>query len=135
MSKIICNVKMLCASSAVDVLKAQLALSIENSGVMLTTYREQYQDAFSILISQGWKAEGGMIPSGVSWNVVDLVESNILFRIISPDGKSFFGWYPRFYFQDPQVLFSRVGVVAAPNRASFEWLLDLSLPIIKSFRI
>ena len=44
---------------AVDVLKAQSALSSENSGVMLTTYREQYQDAFSILIPQGWKAEGG----------------------------------------------------------------------------
>ena len=100
---------------AVDVLKAQLALSGENSGVMLTTYREQYQDAFSILIPQGWKAEGGMIPSGVSWNVVDLVESNIRFRVTSPDGKSFFGWYPRFYFQDPQVFVQSSGGVLQPQ--------------------
>jgi hypothetical protein len=35
--------------------------------------------------------------------VVDLVENNIRFRASSPDGKSFFGWYPRFYFQDPTV--------------------------------
>jgi hypothetical protein len=45
-----------------------------------------------------------MIPSGVSWNVVDLVENNIRFRVTSPDGKSFFGWYPRFYFQDPAII-------------------------------
>jgi hypothetical protein len=73
-------------------------------GVFLSKYREQYQGAFSILIPKGWRAEGGMIPSGVSWNVVDLVENNIRFRVTSPDGKSFFGWYPRFYFQDPAVI-------------------------------
>lgn len=73
-------------------------------GIFLTKYREQYQGAFSILIPKGWKPEGGMIPSGVSWNVVDLVENNIKFRVTSPDGKSFFGWYPRFYFQDPAVI-------------------------------
>ena len=44
-------------------------------GIFLSKYREQYQGAFSILIPKGWKAEGGMIPSGVSWNVVDLVEN------------------------------------------------------------
>ena len=70
-------------------------------GIFLSQYREQYQGAFSILIPKGWKAEGGMIPSGVSWNVVDLVENNIRFRVTSPDGKSFFGWYPRFYFRTP----------------------------------
>jgi len=73
-------------------------------GIFLSKYREQYQGAFSILIPKGWKAEGGMIPSGASWNVVDLVENNIRFRVTSPDGKSFFGWYPRFYFQDPAVI-------------------------------
>jgi hypothetical protein len=70
----------------------------------LTLYREQHQGAFYMLIPRGWKAEGGMIPSGVQWNVVDLVEHNIRFRVTSPDGKSFFGWYPRFYFQDPAVV-------------------------------
>jgi hypothetical protein len=75
-----------------------------NMGIFLTKYREQYQGAFSILIPKGWKPEGGMIASGVSWNVVDLVENNIRFRVTSPDGKSFFGWYPRFYFQDPAVI-------------------------------
>ena len=73
-------------------------------GIFLSKYREQYQGAFSILIPKGWRAEGGMVPSGVSWNVVDLVENNIRFRVTSPDGKSFFGWYPRFYFQDPAVI-------------------------------
>lgn len=72
--------------------------------VFLTLHREQHQGAFHILIPKGWKAEGGMIPSGLSWNVVDLVENNIRFRVSSPDGKSFFGWYPRFYFQDPAVI-------------------------------
>ncbi len=75
-----------------------------NSGVFLVVYTEQYQNAFSMLIPKGWKAEGGMAPSGVGWNVVDLVENNIRFRVTSPDGQSFFGWYPRFYFQDPQTL-------------------------------
>jgi len=73
-------------------------------GVFLDLYQEPYQNAFHLLIPKGWKAEGGMIPSGVPWNVVDLVENNIRFRVTSPDGKSFFGWYPRFYFQDPQVI-------------------------------
>lgn len=71
------------------------------NGVFLSLYREQHQGAFYMLIPRGWRTEGGMIPSGVQWNVVDLVENNIQFRATSPDGKSFFGWYPRFYFQDP----------------------------------
>jgi hypothetical protein len=70
-------------------------------GVFLSMYREQTQGAFTLLVPKGWKTEGGMVPSGASWNVVDLVESNIKFRVTSPDGLSFFGWYPRFYFQDP----------------------------------
>ena len=45
-----------------------------------------------------------MIPSGVPWNRVDLVESNIRFRATSPDGKAFFGWYPKFWFYDPQLI-------------------------------
>ena len=56
-----------------------------------------------------------MIPSGVPWNVVDLVESNIRFRVTSPDGKSFFGWYPRFYFQDPQVFVQSSGGMLQPQ--------------------
>jgi hypothetical protein len=75
----------------------------EAGDIFLELYREQYQGAFYMLIPKGWKAEGGMIPSGVHWNVVDLVENNIRFRVTSPDGKSYFGWYPRFYFQDPAV--------------------------------
>jgi len=96
-------------------LQAKPALSSEDSGVILTTYREQYQDAFTILIPKGWKTEGGMIPSGVPWNVVDLVESNIRFRVTSPDGKSFYGWYPRFYFQDPQVFVQSSGGMLQPQ--------------------
>ncbi len=72
-------------------------------GITLSAYREQYQGAFTLLIPGGWRADGGMIPSGVDWNVVDLVETNIRFRVTSPDGRSFFGWYPRFNFQDPAV--------------------------------
>ena len=69
-----------------------------SEGVFLSIFREPHQGAFSILIPKGWNAEGGMISSGVPWNVVDLVENNIRFRVTSPDKKSFFGWYPRFYF-------------------------------------
>ena len=68
-----------------------------------------------MLIPKGWKAEGGMIPSGVQWNVVDLVENNIRFRVTSPDGKSFFGWYPRFYFQDPAVHMQSSGGMLQPQ--------------------
>jgi hypothetical protein len=75
-----------------------------SDGVQLTVFEEPYQKAFTILIPNGWKPEGGMIPSGVPWNLVDRVENNIRFRVTSPDGQSFFGWYPRFYFQDPQTL-------------------------------
>mgnify|MGYP000854061364 CR=1 FL=1 len=73
------------------------------SGTYLTLYREQSQGAFQMLVPKGWQADGGMIGSGLNWNVVDLVESNIRFRVTSPDGRSFFGYYPRFYFQDPAV--------------------------------
>lgn len=75
-----------------------------DGGVYCTLYREQYQGAFHMLVPKGWKTEGGMISSGVEWNVVDLVENNIRFRATSPDGKSFFGFYPRFYFLDPAVI-------------------------------
>lgn len=81
----------------------------ENSGDYLTLYTEKKQGAFHILIPKGWKAEGGMIPSGVEWNIVDLIETNIRFRVTSPDGKSFFGWYPRFYFQDPRIMAASSG--------------------------
>jgi len=74
----------------------------EGQGTYLTLHREAYQGAFTLLIPRGWRAEGGMVGSGVPGNVVDLVESNIRFRVTSPDGQSFFGWYPRFYFQDPR---------------------------------
>jgi len=61
----------------------------DDGGIFLTLYREQYQNAFYILIPKGWKTEGGMVPSGAQWNVVDLVENNIRFRVTSPDGQSF----------------------------------------------
>ena len=92
------------SASHTDMKKNQRKATGSQKGIFLTKYREKYQGAFSILIPKDWKAEGGMIPSGVSWNVVDLVENNIRFRVTSPDGKSFFGWYPRFYFQDPAVI-------------------------------
>ena len=82
--------------------------------IFLNLYREQYQGAFYMLIPKGWKAEGGMIPSGMQWNVVDLVENNIRFRVTSPDGKSYFGWYPRFYFQDPAVHMQSSGGLLRP---------------------
>ena len=85
-------------------------------GLFLTLYKEAYQGAFTLLIPKGWKAEGGMIPSGVEWNIVDLVESNIRFRVSSPDGGSFFGWYPRFYFQDPAISYqSSMGILRKQN--------------------
>ncbi|MFZ5571464.1 MAG: hypothetical protein ACOZF0_13770 [Thermodesulfobacteriota bacterium] len=83
--------------------RAETAAS--RQGVYLSVYTEPYQKAFFILVPRGWRAEGGMLPSGVEWNVVDLVEHNIRFRVTSPDGQSFFGWYPRFYFQDPRTLY------------------------------
>jgi len=86
-----------------------------DGGIFLSRYQEQYQNAFHILIPKGWKAEGGMMPSGVQWNVVDLVENNIRFRVTSPDGKSFFGWYPRFYFQDPQAIIQSSGGMLQPQ--------------------
>lgn len=100
-----------------------LLLSLENAssnnpqnGIYLETYREPYQGAFTMLIPKGWKAEGGMIASGVEWNVVDLVEGNIKFRVTSPDGRSFFGWYPRFYFQDPAISAqSSMGILQKQN--------------------
>ncbi|MGB9436600.1 MAG: hypothetical protein WCB15_01555, partial [Desulfobacterales bacterium] len=98
------------------VIKAsQRKVGREAGNVLLELYREQYQGAFYMLIPKGWKAEGGMIPSGVQWNVVDLVENNIRFRVTSPDGKSFFGWYPRFYFQDPAVYVQSSGGVLRPQ--------------------
>ena len=84
-------------------------------GVMLTQYTEKHQGAFTKLIPKGWQDAGGMMPSGVQWNVVDLVENNITFRVTSPDGKSFFGWYPRFDFQDPQVFVQSSGGVLNPQ--------------------
>ena len=87
----------------------------DHKGVMLSTYTEAYQKAFSLLIPKGWQAEGGMIPSGVPWNIVDLVETNIRFRVTSPDGRSFFGWYPRFYFQDPRFHVQSSGGILQPQ--------------------
>jgi hypothetical protein len=87
----------------------------DSKGVFLTSYTEKYQKAFHMLIPKDWKDEGGMIPSGIQWNVVDLVENNIRFRVSSPDGKSFFGWYPRFYFQDPQSLIRSSGGILQPQ--------------------
>lgn len=82
-----------------------------DAGIQLALYNETHQVAFHLLIPKGWRAEGGMLPSGVDWNVVDLVETNIQFRATSPDGNSFFGWDPRFYFQDPAALAQSSGGV------------------------
>ena len=62
-----------------------------DGGIFLSLHQEPYQNAFYILIPKGWQAEGGMVPSGIVWNVVDLVENNIRFRVTSPDGRFFFG--------------------------------------------
>lgn len=84
-------------------------------GVHLTLYTEAHQGAFHLLVPKNWRTEGGMLPSGVEWNLVDRVETNIRFRATSPDGLSFFGWYPRFYFQDPAALArSSGGVLQVP---------------------
>jgi len=85
-------------------------------GIELCLYKERHQGAFTMLIPKGWSDEGGMVPSGVGWNLVDLVENNIMFRVTSPDKKSFFGWYPRFYFQDPAVIARNSMGVLAPSR-------------------
>lgn len=94
---------------------AQKFKNDNNSGVILSLYKEQSQNAFYMLVPKGWKTEGGMISSGVAWNVVDLVENNIRFRVTSPDGQSFFGWYPRFYFQEPQVISRNSGGMLQPQ--------------------
>jgi len=86
-----------------------------DSGIQLTLYTEAHQGAFHLLMPIGWRTEGGMLPSGVEWNLVDLVETNIRFRATSPDGQSFFGWYPRFYFQDPASLARSSGGVLQPQ--------------------
>jgi len=75
---------------------------------------EPYQAAFYLLIPDGWRTEGGMRPSGVAWNKLDLVESNIGFRATSPDGQSRFGWFPRFYFVDPAVYVRSSGGILHP---------------------
>lgn len=75
---------------------------------------EPYQAAFYMLIPESWRTEGGMRPSGVAWNKLDLVESNIGFRATSPDGQSRFGWYPRFYFVDPAVYARSSGGILRP---------------------
>ncbi|OYY92680.1 MAG: hypothetical protein B7Y41_14850 [Hydrogenophilales bacterium 28-61-23] len=79
---------------------------------------EPYQAAFYLLIPEGWRTEGGMRPSGVAWNKLDLVESNIGFRATSPDGQSRFGWYPRFYFVDPAVYVRSSGGILHPALGS-----------------
>jgi hypothetical protein len=55
-----------------------------------------------------------MRPSGLSWNRLDLVESNIGFRASSPDGRSRFGWFPRFYFVDPAAYVRSSGGMLQP---------------------
>jgi len=100
-------------SAPVKASKGKAGRQTEN--IFLKLYQEQYQRAFHMLIPKGWKTEGGMIPSGVQWNVVDLVENNIRFRVTSPDGKSYFGWYPRFYFQDPAVHMQSSGGLLRPK--------------------
>jgi hypothetical protein len=85
------------------------------SGVTrMQLFVEPYQAAFYLLLPEHWRTEGGMRPSGASWNKLDLVESNIGFRATSPDGQSRFGWYPRFYFVDPAVYLRSSGGILNP---------------------
>ena len=84
-------------------------------GVYLTLFRDPAQGAFFMLVPRDWKTDGGMVPSGAGWNVVDLIESNIRFRATSPDGRSFFGFYPRFYFLDPQTSVRNSGGILNPQ--------------------
>lgn len=79
---------------------------------------EPYQAAFYLLLPERWRTEGGMRSSGVAWNKLDLVESNIGFRATSPDGQSRFGWYPRFYFVDPAVYRRSSGGILNPTVGS-----------------
>ncbi len=101
------------AGSGKEPAAAELRFDRNAEGIALRIYKERHQGAFTMLIPRDWKDEGGMVPSGVGWNLVDLVENNIMFRVTSPDAKSFFGWYPRFYFQDPAVIArSSMGMMA-----------------------
>lgn len=84
-------------------------------GTFLALFLEPYQGAFYMLIPKDWRTEGGMVPSGVPGNRVDLMESNIRFRATSPDGKAFFGWYPKFYFYDPQFVVQSSGGLLRPQ--------------------
>ena len=101
-------------------------------GTFLELFVEPYQGAFYMLIPKEWKTEGGMVPSGVAWNRVDLVESNIRFRATSPDGKAFFGWFPKFYFYDPQLVAQSSGGILTPAAGSVHngfWLYPyLTIP-------
>ena len=101
--------------AVITLLAGRCLQAADSTGVFLTSYTDKHQQAFHLLIPKGWKDEGGMIPSGIQWNVVDRVENNIRFRVTSPDGKSFFGWYPRFYFQDPQVFIQSSGGILQPE--------------------
>lgn len=86
--------------------------------VRLFLYLEEYQGAFSMLLPKGWQAEGGMIPSGVPWNIVDITEGNIRFRATRPDGKAVLGFYPRFYYQDPASMVQSSGGYLRPQTGS-----------------
>lgn len=91
------------------------AKATQTAGVTrMHLFVEPYQAAFYMLIPENWRTEGGMRPSGASWNKLDLVESNIGFRATSPDGQSRFGWYPRFYFIDPAVYARSSGGILRP---------------------
>ena len=87
----------------------------DGKGEYVSLFVEPYQAAFYMLIPKGWKTEGGMIPSGLPWNKADLIGSNIRFRATSPDGKAFFGWYPKFFFSDPRLVSqSSMGILNPP---------------------
>ncbi len=95
------------------------AREVRAAGVTrMQLFVEPYQAAFYLLLPENWRTEGGMRPSGVAWNKLDLVESNIGFRATSPDGQSRFGWYPRFYFVDPAVYLRSSGGLLNPAAGS-----------------
>ena len=104
------------------------AAAERHEDLFLQLYREPYQGAFHMLIPKGWKAEGGMIPSGAQWNVVDLVENNIRFRVTQSGWKVLFRVVSPFLFPGSSDYHAvQRGDSAASDRPGAQWMLALPL--------
>jgi hypothetical protein len=105
------------AASALVILAALPAPAGEDlaGDVVLEVHREQTQGAFTMLIPRGWRTQGGMVPSGVPGNIVDLIEGNINFAAVSADGRSALAFLPKFYFQTPESLARSSGGMLNPQ--------------------